>query len=78
MFLPEQYLKNKIGEMKEIVGMQVKDRKVSNEKERELLAETGRGKGESSRTGEERRVSLITLCDTLNYRGASQCNIHFY
>lgn len=71
-------MKNKIGEMKEIVRTQVKDRKVSNEEKGELLAEAGRGKGESSWTEEERRVSLITLCDTLNYRGASQCNIHFY
>lgn len=29
---------------------------------------TGRQKGESNWTGEERRVSLITMCDTLNYR----------
>lgn len=49
-------MKNKIGEMKEIVRTQVKDRKVSNEEKGELLAEAGRGKGESSRTEEERSV----------------------
>lgn len=32
---------------------------------------------ETDRGGEE-SVPLITLCDTLDYRGASQCNIRFY
>lgn len=31
----------------------------------------------TERTGEE-GASLISLCDTLNYKGASWCNIHFY
>lgn len=52
--------------------------------EREL--EGGSGEREKARYGArtgtdrggEESVSLITLCDTLNYRGASQCNIHFY
>lgn len=44
--------------MKRVVRVQIKDRKVSNEEERELVAEAGRGKGESSRTGEESVINL--------------------
>lgn len=46
-------------------------------KERERLKARYGVRTGTDRGGEE-SVSLITQCDTLNYRGASQCNIHFY
>lgn len=57
-------------------GGRKRKRESESKRERRMKARYGARTGMDR--GEEESVSLITTCDTLNSRGASQCNIHFY